>query len=240
MAETQTQVVIVGTSGIICDCLANELARIEGLSVVHLHLDLKTAAEAIASEAPDVVLLDHYQDGEAVFRLTDELTHEEPAFKVLLLGTEDHIAVVRIARAGGKGYVWLGDPFAVLPAMIEKVRQGGIAVSGGKIAEKMFKSTVRRLPLGLFTGEELTVLSLMFERYTDQEISNKTGLPLHKVKRHVHNILKKFGVRTRHQAARMAAVEGFIEPGRIYDAEKDPAAPDQGRQGTPPDEAAAP
>lgn len=62
------------------------------------------------------------------------------------------------------------------------------------------------------TQRELQVLQLIATGASDKDIAAELTLSLHTVKTHVRNILSKMQAANRHQAASLAAREGWIRP----------------------------
>ena len=189
--------------------LSHLLALHGGLEIVSA---TRTAEEAIdwvgrtPDARPDIVLVDMattdpYGD---VRRITEAC----PGARVVALGVANaESEVIACAEAGVAGYVWRDGSVEDLVATVESTHRGELRCSA-EVAALLLKR-VRRLAAATqagsapLTGREREVLGLVDRGMSNKAIARHLGIEVPTVKNHVHNILKKLGVRRRGQAAAM-------------------------------------
>jgi len=132
--------------------------------------------------------------------------------KVLIAGVaEAKEAVLRYLEAGACGYVFEEDSVTDLMKNIRAVHIGKALISPelaaaliSRTAELAAQIPVRRFEpddLPDLTRREEEVLDLIGEGLTNQEIAERLIISVGTVKNHVHSILQKLEVTTRHDAA---------------------------------------
>jgi DNA-binding NarL/FixJ family response regulator len=172
-----------------------------------------TAAEALAlarEHLPDVVLLDIAMPGGGHMAARD-ITIACPSTRVVMLTvSEDEDDILAAMKAGASGYVLKGSSATELAAIIRSVHAGQVyvapALAWGLLREM---SKPRTSPLDELTVREREVLELVASGLGNQEIGDRLGLAEKTIKHHMTNILGKLQVRSRVEAALLAAREGM-------------------------------
>jgi DNA-binding NarL/FixJ family response regulator len=108
--------------------------------------------------------------------------------------------VLHALEAAGRGESLLAPEVA--GEVIRRIRQ--LSVVGGQD------------PPGLGVSQELTprereILALVTRRMSNSEIARELVVEVGTVKNHVHSLLKKLGVESRHEAAALGLQEGLVE-----------------------------
>lgn len=190
-AELGTQVTIVGDAG-----------------------DVDTAIQRIRALKPDVVLLDVHMPqggGHAVIEAVRE-THPDMTFLALSVSdaAED---VIRIIRAGARGYVTKTIAPADLVEAVVRVHQGD-AVFGPRLAGFVLDAFAGQIPAGIsaddpeldqLTSREKEVLRHIARGYTYREVGKRLNIAVKTVESHVSAVLRKLQLSNRHELTAWAA-----------------------------------
>ncbi|GAA1176809.1 response regulator [Nesterenkonia xinjiangensis] len=187
--------------------------------------DGQQALEAVATHAPDVVLMDIRMpvlDGlEATRRLTSGAAgRAAPKIIVLTTFDTDEYAVEAL-RAGASGFLLKDVQPEILLDSIRTVTTGG-AVIAPTTTRRLLDSTLlsgagRRLPtaaqrakLDSLTAREAEILQEMATGDSNGEIARRLFLSEATVKTHVGHVLTKLEVRDRVQAVVFAYDSGLV------------------------------
>lgn len=156
---------------------------------------------------PDVILMDllmpRMSGLEAIRRVRAEL----PSAEILALTTvvDPHTAL-QVVQAGAIGYL-LKDTRA------HELCQAIRAAAEGRARIPHHLRGVRAVdPAGLehLTGRELDVLKLLAKGKSNAEIGGELGINERTVKTHVSHLLAKLGLKSRVEAALLAAEKGWV------------------------------
>jgi DNA-binding NarL/FixJ family response regulator len=174
---------------------------------------------AVASLAPDIVLMDIRMptvDGVAATRALRRSADSPP---VLVLTTFDDDEVLAAAlRAGASGFLLKGIPAEDLQRAVRTVAEGGAwldpAVTGRVL------STYRAAParsvagpeLDALTGREREVLALIGTGRSNAEIATELVLGEGTIKTHVNHVFAKLHLRDRAAAVVFAFDSGLVAP----------------------------
>ena len=189
--------------------LAEMLGRRECLTVVGTNTTWQEAEPRLAELRPDVVLLDMATpDSRVTARAVGRIA---PSVRVVAMGVREHAGdVVECAEAGIAGYVSRDGSLEDLIAAVESASRGEWRSSSEVMAQLL-----RRLahlaaeradarPDAVLTGRERQIVSLIGRGLSNKEIAQTLGIEVPTVKNHVHNLLEKFHVHRRSEAARLA------------------------------------
>jgi DNA-binding NarL/FixJ family response regulator len=180
-----------------------------------------SAAEALAlarEHVPDIALVDIAMPGSGLNAARD-ITAACPATRVVMLTvSEDEDDILAAMKAGASGYVLKGAGATELAGILRSVHAGQVyvapALAWGLLREM---STPRTSPLDELTAREREVLELVASGLGNQEIGDRLGLAEKTIKHYMTNILGKLQVRSRVEAALLAAREGM---GSVPDNER--------------------
>ncbi|MDJ0792239.1 MAG: response regulator transcription factor [Acidimicrobiia bacterium] len=177
------------------------------------------AAVAVAEiEQPDIVLLDLLMPGMSGIDVLEKITAVAPQAAVMLLtGSESEEDMVAAIKGGARGYILKDMPFDDLVGAIDKIAEGGAAISPG-MAGKLFDVTRQLLRhqelVGArkptLTGREIEVLGLVADGKTSRQIGDVLYISENTVKNHIRNILDKLGLHSRNEAVLYAIRENII------------------------------
>jgi len=203
----------------------------EGLRNIIGHWDdFKVVGEASNGEEaltlarellPDVVLMDITMPVLNGIEATAKMARELPSVKIVILTMSDEEEdLFEAIKSGAEGYVLKDTPSRRLRDQIRGVLEGVAPLSGvmaSKIMEE-FKTThttdktspCAAIPEPL-TNREQDVLELVVRGMTNPEIAEKLVISENTVKKHLHNILEKFHLNNRVEAAMYAVREGLVK-----------------------------
>jgi DNA-binding NarL/FixJ family response regulator len=170
--------------------------------------------QKIASEKPDVVLLDVRMPNGDGLHVLGRLKLEHPELPVIMFSSYDNPTyVARAVALGAAGYVLKHDTRDRLLESIQLAMRGESAWSReelrrvtGALATPRVVSDVE-VPL---TQRESEVLRQLANGLTNKEIAQALGISYETVKEHVQHILRKIGVSDRTQAAVWAVRKGLV------------------------------
>jgi DNA-binding NarL/FixJ family response regulator len=199
------------------EALAAFLAGTDDVRVVAtLRVDNGLAAR-IARLRPDVVVLDLGDGPTPVGALVRAIRRSEAAPAVVVVSASTDTAMaVDAARAGADGWVPKTSSLDDLVGAIRAVRNGNgrypEAHVGAILRALRRTASGERVPDGLpsvLSPREVDVLRYLLAGRHDDEIAVELGLSLPTVRTHVRNLLRKLGVHSRVEAARLGADAGL-------------------------------
>ena len=196
--KKKIKILVVDDHPVVRKGLVSCLAGRERLKVVGEAGDGEEAIRKVAELSPDLVLMDIYMpqlDGLAV---TERLAKEAPHVKVLILSMHsDRDCVMRIIKAGARGYVLKDAPPDELVRAIEAVHAGETFFSSpvARIALDQFVSeTSHTHPLSRLSQRERQVLTLIAEGRSNKEIANELGIGVRTIETHRERIMHKLDI----------------------------------------------
>lgn len=176
--------------------------------------DGEQALQLLAKTAADVVLMDLKMTGIDGIATTTAALEAWPDLRILILtsyGSED--AIAQALQAGAAGYCLKDAPPQELASAIRAVAAGGTYLGRGinpAVLMRQIKGSHNLLQENASKVESLTqreteVLHLLAQGLGNKEIAAKLFVSEKTVKTHITNILQKLDVKTRTQAALLAA-----------------------------------
>ncbi|HAA37548.1 MAG TPA: DNA-binding response regulator [Firmicutes bacterium] len=190
------------------------LSSLPEFSLVGEAADGEQALQLLAKTAADVVLMDLKMTGIDGIATTTAALEAWPDLRILILtsyGSED--AIAQALQAGAAGYCLKDAPPQELASAIRAVAAGGTYLGRGinpAVLMRQIKGSHNLLQENASKVESLTqreteVLHLLAQGLGNKEIAAKLFVSEKTVKTHITNILQKLDVKTRTQAALLAA-----------------------------------
>jgi DNA-binding NarL/FixJ family response regulator len=184
-----------------------------GFTVCAEVADATSAVEAVASERPDVCLLDIQMPGGGI-KAAEEITSRFPATAtVMLTVSRDDADLFEALRAGAVGYLLKDMNPERLPQALHGVLEGEAALPRSlalRVIEQFRgRQRGRRMSFGQGAAAELTdreweVLELLKDDLKTAEIAKRLFISPVTVRRHVSSILAKLDASDRKSAVRLA------------------------------------
>lgn len=202
------RIVIADDHPVFREGVCSSLAAEPDLAVVGQAGTGEEALRLTVDLLPDVVLLDIGMPGWGGLVTAEKLSRTCPAAKVVMLTVyDDEDRWLAAFKAGARGYVLKGVSPSELAGIVRIVAAGDVYVSPMLAAGMLRELTGARPqdPLSELTEREREVLSLVAEGLTNREIGERVHLAEKTVKNHMTNILGKLHVRSRVEAALLAA-----------------------------------
>ena len=179
-----------------------------GLTVVGEADSGERALELALELFPDVVLLDISMPGWNGLVTAEKISTACPATAIVMLTvSEDRDKLLAAFKAGARAYVLKGVSPQELANVVRAAADGDVYVSPPLAAEMLFTLTRGHAPdpLQELTDREREILRLIGTGSTNREIGERLFLSEKTIKHYVTNILQKLQVRSRVEAALIAA-----------------------------------
>ena len=175
----------------------------------------KTGEEAytlVADLLPDILLLDVTMPGAGGVSAAQKIAADWPVTRIIMLTvSEDQDDLMKVLKAGARGYVLKGVAAKELINVVHLVAQGDVyispALAGGILFEMTQNSEVD--PLNQLTDREREILKLVAAGLTNREIGIHLHLAEKTIKHYMTNVLQKLHVRSRVEAALLAQKHGL-------------------------------
>jgi DNA-binding NarL/FixJ family response regulator len=139
-----------------------------------------------------------------------------PATRIVMLTvSEDEDYLLSAMKAGASGYVLKGVSARDLASVVRSVSRGEVYVAPSLAFGLLREMSAPRPndPLAELSVRERQVLELVASGRSNHEIGLKLGLAEKTIKHYMTNILTKLQVRSRVEAALLAARSGLGQPG---------------------------
>jgi DNA-binding NarL/FixJ family response regulator len=207
----QIRVVVADDHPLFREGVITSLRASQDIAVVGEAADCETAVNLVREEVPDVLLLDVTMPGDGI-SAAGRIAAACPATRIIMLTvSEDEDDLMAAMKAGAKGYVLKGVSAKDLLSIVRSVSAGEVYVAPGLAFGLLREMSRPRAanPLAELSTRERQVLELVAEGLGNQEIGLRLGLAEKTVKHYMTNILTKLQVRSRVEAALLAARIGL-------------------------------
>ena len=216
---TAIRILLCDDQDIVTEGLQMILSSVSDFEVIGVAHDGAEAVDAVAADAPDIVLMDLKMPIMNGIQATRKIRQAYPDVDVLVLTTyDDDEWVFDAIRAGACGYLLKDTPREQLIAAIRGT-VGGATYIDPNVAGKLLKQVSQpglsvgvRSSLGADLNErELDVLRLLTDGLSNAEIAERLHLSKGTVQNYVSNIFVKLDVSDRTQAAVLALRRGLVD-----------------------------
>lgn len=207
------RILLAHPSRLVCDSLRAALDNETDVYVV----GCATTVEELHFLLPhgNVVLLGTEMENTSATTILADIRMTHPQIKVLVMGVDERPkSILRFIEAGASGYVFQNESVEQMAEKLQAAQEEKAIVSPSMAAVLMQRVShlanldtplaymeARESQLNELTSREEDVLQLINEGCTNQEIADELFIECGTVKNHVHNILKKLEVNSRHEAA---------------------------------------
>ena len=184
-----------------------------GFEIVGEAADHASAIDLVATERPDVLLLDlTFPEGDAL-PLLRALRDRQPNLRVIVLTMHSDPETVRQAlAAGAAGYMVKGALSRELSEAIRAVARGDRYLHSS-VTNSVIEDSVRWFEAGTMSPREREVLSLLASGHSPAQIGRTLDISVHTVRRHLANVSDKLGVKGMNALTRYAIRHGMDRTG---------------------------
>jgi len=195
------RILLVDDHQVVREGLRHMLELEADMKVVGEANDAKEALTKVESLSPEVILMDIKMPGVSGIELTRQLKEKQPSCNIIMLTLYDEYLTEAIG-AGAVGYLLKDVKREELVRAVRAVHEGrsplNLSLSRDQLAE--LTTPVESKLQAYLSERELTVLRMIADGITTEEIANQLFLSQASVKRSVHSIFEKLGVRNRSEA----------------------------------------
>src|SRR5438270_5446222 len=213
----QIRVVVADDHPLFREGVVTSLRSMEDINVVGQAENADEAVRVVREELPDLALLDVTMPGGGI-EAARKIAAACPATRIVMLTvSEDEDDLLAAMKAGASGYVLKGVSARELASVVRSVSGGDVYVAPslawGLLREMSSPQAQVSDPLAELSTRERQVLELVAGGLSNQEIGMKLGLAEKTIKHYMTNILTKLQVRSRVEAALLAAKVGLGQNG---------------------------
>lgn len=194
------------------DGVINSLNATADLDVIGQTDNGEDAVRLVREELPDIALLDVTMPGGGGIEAARKIAAACPATRIVMLTvSEDEDKLLEAMKAGASGYVLKGVSAQELASVVRSVSNGEVYVAPSLAFGLLREMSKPREsdPLAELSSRERQVLELVSTGLSNQEIGLRLGLAEKTIKHYMTNILTKLQVRSRVEAALLAARAGL-------------------------------
>lgn len=197
MTEENLRIALIDDQEGVRETIREWLGRRDGYCCVGVWDSVENALDRLGWIKPDVLLLDlHLGRSESIDQLSD-IRKVIPETAILMLtGEDDYQWIRRALTSGVNGYLLKSSAPAAIPAAIEELRKGGLALSG-QVARSLIDRhlvVADSEQLNVLTQRERQILHHMSEGRAYKEIAACLDISHQTVRTHGRNILTKLKV----------------------------------------------
>jgi two-component system response regulator NreC len=178
--------------------------------------DGRAAVDKTLTLAPDVVVMDLTMPGGGGMEALKRIHRERPHTRVLVLTMHDDPAYARASvAAGAAGLVVKDIDGEELLDAIRVAHQGRAYVGSTRRepgADASEDWAARAASLRLLSRREITVLEMVAEGHTNQEIASRLALSVKTVETYRARVMDKLALRNRAELVRFAIEQGLLGP----------------------------
>jgi len=195
------RILLVDDHQVVRDGLRHMLELEADMKIVGEAADAKEALAQVELLSPEVILMDIKMPGVDGIELTRQLKEKQPSCNVIMLTLYDEYLAQAI-EAGAVGYLLKDIKREELTRAIRAVQEGrsplDLSLDRDRLAELIAPTEGQQQTR--LSERELAVLRLIANGVTTKEIANQLFLSQASIKRSVHLVLEKLGVRNRSEA----------------------------------------
>ena len=215
----KVRLVLLSNYCVFRQCLAHALDQHGSFRVVAHKAITTEALETIQNLHPELLVIDANYQHPQELDLVEQAIRQLPATRVVLL-VPGQLQTDRLPACPGGGYVSRNAGLEEMAAVLSLLLGQAPPVSPelGRLLLRQLRAVAAGVPPAAspeppaLTMREQQVLQLLAAGQNNSEISATLGLSVYTVKNHVHHILEKLGVHSRHQAVQVAQEHGWLTP----------------------------
>lgn len=207
------RVLIVDDHEVLAASLARVLDEEPDMVSVGLAQNLAQARARVATETPDVLLLDRrLPDGDGVAAIP-ELRAIRPSMNIVVLtaADSDHVLVQAI-EAGAAGFVSKTRGLGEVTAAVRAAAAGEAVISPEMLSRLLPKLTRSAGPEPELTRREQEVLNMLGQGLSNAAIAEQLTVSVHTVRNHIANLSAKLGAHSKLEVLSIAIRRGLLSP----------------------------
>jgi two-component system, NarL family, nitrate/nitrite response regulator NarL len=212
-SKSKIKILIVDDHPVVRKGLLSCLAAKENLKIVGEAANGTEAVRLVKDLAPDIVLMDMSMPEMDGLAVTEALRKVASQVRVLILSMQgNRDAVLRIIKAGARGYVLKDAPTDELVHAIETVYRGEAYFSKpvAQIALNQYVSDADDTkPVAKLSERERQVLALIAEGKSNKEIAMHLGIGVRTIETHRERIMRKLNVHSVAGLTKFAIANGI-------------------------------
>src|SRR5438046_4143817 len=212
MADTKPiRVVIVDDERLVAELMRVALRAADGIEVLAVVHDVKSAIVALNEHRPDVAIADQHRPDGTGADLARAVRGSLPDTSVLVL-TADPSAVTLndVARSGAVGHMTKGRGLTEVVESVRSAASGEILFAPSELQRLLLESAASRKIIEPLTGRELEVLRLLASGTSTTAAAESLGISTATLRAHVQAVLRKLGAQSRLEAVAEAARLGLV------------------------------
>jgi DNA-binding NarL/FixJ family response regulator len=216
-SNVTVRVLVVDPQPFFCEALRAAFTGSNDIEVIGSATDELDAERIALEQSPDVVLTEADLDGGSGLSLSRRLG-ERSATLILTRRHEGEVLLDAVS-AGAKGCLGHDLDIGDLARHVMRAAEGRFVLDEDRLYGTLRRASALRIAnqegspkLTALTPREREVLALLAGGLDNQAISERLHVSTHTARTHVGNILRKLGVHSRAEAARLALQEGEGPP----------------------------
>lgn len=213
LAKKKIKVLIVDDHPVVRKGLLSCLSAKDNLKIVGEAANGTEAIKLVKELEPEIVLMDISMPGMDGLAVTEALRKDSPHTKVLILSMQSsREPVLRMIKAGARGYVLKDAPTEELVAAIETVHAGEAYFSKpvAQIALNQYVSdSDDTKPVAKLSDREREVLALIAEGKSNKEIAVHLGIGVRTTETHRERIMRKLNIHSVAGLTKFAIANGI-------------------------------
>lgn len=209
-ANKQIRVVLADDHQLVRTGIKLMLENLKQFEIVAETSDGLETVKAVESFAPDVLILDMQMPNLGGIEVLQRLSKSDNAPSVLVVSGCDASSFVSEAfSAGADGYIQKDANKEEFELALQSITSGKKYVSP-QIAEYLVNTEKGNGPLSVLSSREREVFKLLAEGRKNKEIAKLLFVSVRTIDTHRLNILKKLGLETNAELAKLAMRQGII------------------------------
>ncbi len=200
---------------IVLEGIANLLRTRNNFIVGAAYTSGETLLEGLAKDVPDVLLLDFYFPDTTGLQLVKKITKLYKSIRILVLTSSDSsLDISDMMKNGCSGYILKSAPLPILIEAIEAVNRGEQYLQAGLkelLLNNLLMPSQRKEVTDIkFTQRERTILTLLSEGKTNNEIAAQLFVSLRTIENNRLALYKKMGVKNTAELIKSAIKQGLL------------------------------
>ena len=214
MTAAPLRIAVIDDHGVVRDGIQAMATRTDDIEFVGGAENSSQTLSLLERHRVDIVLLDYRLGGESGFDLCLEIRQRHPETRVVFFTAFGNPELLTQAiRAGACGYILKDTKTARLPDVLRTLIEDGVyfdpRLAGQTLLATVGRAEARGAPSSL-GDREVTILRLVAEGKSNQEIADDLYMSPHTVKFHITRLLRKYNVRRRSELAAIAVEMSLI------------------------------